>query len=112
MPSYKLIYFDARGRGETARMLFKLAGVDFEDKRVDYPSAEWDELKQSKCIYGFCCHFIVLTVIENRVRPTRNCCSDLVGLRLLHIDTGNAVYKFSFSFTFMLSNVGMHSGLR
>ena len=71
MPSYKLIYFDARGRGETARMLFKLAGVDFVDKRVDYPSAEWDELKRSKCIHGFC-YFVVIT----EQRPTRNCCND------------------------------------
>ena len=35
MPSYKLIYFDCRARGETTRMLFKLAGQPFEDVRVD-----------------------------------------------------------------------------
>ena len=59
MPSYKLMYFDARARAETARMLFKLAGVDFEDYRVD-PPKEWAELKQSKCIHVFC-YLIVLT---------------------------------------------------
>lgn len=33
--SYQLTYFDLRARGELSRMLFAVAGVDYEDKR--YP---------------------------------------------------------------------------
>lgn len=34
MPSYKVIYFDSRGRGELPRLLFHAAGVPFEDVRL------------------------------------------------------------------------------
>ncbi|XP_072050148.1 glutathione S-transferase 1-like [Amphiura filiformis] len=44
MPKYKLIYFNARGRGETIRLLFEIAGVEYEDKRIDYDT-EWADLK-------------------------------------------------------------------
>ncbi|GMS84031.1 hypothetical protein PENTCL1PPCAC_6206, partial [Pristionchus entomophagus] len=40
---YKLIYFFIRGRGEPIRMLFSLAGVQFEDKRVQLE--EWPKMK-------------------------------------------------------------------
>ena len=49
MSTYKLIYFKARGRGEVCRFLFAQAGVDYEDKRLQYVvggmSEEWAELK-------------------------------------------------------------------
>jgi len=35
MPTYKLIYFNLIGRGETIRMIFKMAGVEFEDFRIE-----------------------------------------------------------------------------
>jgi len=43
MPTYKLIYFDARGRAEVCRLLFAAAGVPYEDVRID--KAKWAELK-------------------------------------------------------------------
>ncbi|XP_064596196.1 hematopoietic prostaglandin D synthase-like [Liolophura sinensis] len=52
MPKYKLIYFNLRARGEIIRLLFSLAGVPFEDYRVDLdehfnPAAEYAEIKKA-----------------------------------------------------------------
>ncbi|XP_045166844.2 glutathione S-transferase-like [Mercenaria mercenaria] len=44
MPKYKLTYFNARARGELARMLFVAADKPFEDKRVEFP--DWPKLKE------------------------------------------------------------------
>ena len=44
MPSYKLIYFNLPARGEVSRMLFTLAGVPFEDKRIRFE--EWPAMKK------------------------------------------------------------------
>ncbi|XP_052782213.1 glutathione S-transferase-like [Mya arenaria] len=41
---YKLFYFDCRGRGEIARMIFAYAGHPFVDKRIDYDE-EWPSIK-------------------------------------------------------------------
>ena len=46
MPSYKLTYFDARGRGEISRMVLAAAGQKYEDDRVK--SEDWPKLKPSK----------------------------------------------------------------
>lgn len=46
MPKYVFTYFDGRGRGEPGRMLFAVAGVPFEDKRIS--QEEWPALKSSK----------------------------------------------------------------
>ncbi|XP_041485540.1 glutathione S-transferase-like [Lytechinus variegatus] len=43
MPSYKLIYFNVRGRAETARMLLALGGCEFVDERFEV--AEWPQRK-------------------------------------------------------------------
>ncbi len=48
MPNYKLTYFNGRGRGEPIRMLFALAGQEFEDNRVGGDS--WQEFKPSMYI--------------------------------------------------------------
>ena len=45
MPSYKLTYFNGRGRGEISRMIFTAAGVKFEDVRIE---GDWPKLKSSK----------------------------------------------------------------
>ncbi|XP_038070173.1 S-crystallin SL11-like [Patiria miniata] len=39
MPTYRLIYFNNRGRAEATRLLFKLAGQEFEDVRI--PGEDW-----------------------------------------------------------------------
>ncbi len=36
MVNYKLIYFSLTGKGEIMRMMFALAGVEFEDYRITY----------------------------------------------------------------------------
>jgi len=45
---YKLTYFDFYCRAEAARMVFALAGVEFEDHRlsVEYYEKNWKELKE------------------------------------------------------------------
>jgi len=46
MPSYKLYYFNVKGRAEPSRLLFAYAGVEYEDVRVE--SKDWPSLKKSK----------------------------------------------------------------
>ena len=49
MATYKLTYFDLRGRGELIRYIFHYAGITFKDERV--PSLvcdEWTKMKPSK----------------------------------------------------------------
>lgn len=41
--TYKLIYFDLKGRGEVSRLLFALGEQAFEDKRLTFQ--EWPEAK-------------------------------------------------------------------
>uniref|UniRef100_A0A914V8D0 glutathione transferase n=1 Tax=Plectus sambesii TaxID=2011161 RepID=A0A914V8D0_9BILA len=43
MTVYRLHYFNYRARAETARILFRLADVPFEDVRI--PVADWPQLK-------------------------------------------------------------------
>jgi glutathione S-transferase len=45
-PSYKLIYFNARGKAELIRFIFAYAGVDYEDERIS--KDKWPELKRSE----------------------------------------------------------------
>ena len=45
--SYKLTYFNGRGRAETIRMIFAQAGVAYEDVRIE--GAQWPQLKPSEC---------------------------------------------------------------
>ena len=46
MPSYQLVYFNIRARAEVARMLFGVAGVEFEEERIEI--ADWAGRKGSK----------------------------------------------------------------
>ncbi|KAJ8022783.1 putative glutathione S-transferase 5 [Holothuria leucospilota] len=45
MPTYKLTYFNAKARGETARWIFALAGQEYEDNRIDLK--DWPEVKKN-----------------------------------------------------------------
>ena len=44
MPKYVLTYFNVRGRAEPTRLLFKAAGVEFEDRRMTFE--EWGTKKE------------------------------------------------------------------
>lgn len=52
MPTYKLIYFDARARAEVARMLFELSDTQYEDERIDYEK-DWSKIRASKLQISF-----------------------------------------------------------
>jgi len=42
-PKYTLTYFNIRGRGEFARLVFVAAGQEYVDKRIEFP--DWADLK-------------------------------------------------------------------
>ena len=46
MPSYKLIYFNARGGGELSRLVFAAAGKEYDDIRLS--SDDWKLQKPGK----------------------------------------------------------------
>ena len=43
MPTYKLTYFNLKGRGELSRLIFAAADVKFEDVRINM--ADWPKMK-------------------------------------------------------------------
>ena len=49
MPSYKLSYFNGRGRGECSRLLFAAAGQKFEDVRLQFE--DWPKVKPSMYMF-------------------------------------------------------------
>lgn len=50
MSSYKLTYFDIRGKAEIIRLILAQVGVEYEDIRIGQD--EWREhLKQSNCLF-------------------------------------------------------------
>jgi len=59
MSQYKLTYFNIRGRGELARLIFATAGVEYEDNRVERP--QWPELKPSNKLIIIIIIIIIIT---------------------------------------------------
>ena len=53
MPSYKLYYFNLRGRAELVRLIFAYAGVEYEDVRFDR-NTEWPTIYKNKMPFGQC----------------------------------------------------------
>lgn len=45
MSTYKLIYFNVTGLGESIRFLLSQSGIKFEDVRIEYD--EWPKIKPS-----------------------------------------------------------------
>ena len=43
MPNYKLTYFNVKGRAEVIRLIFAVAGVEYEDIRLS--REEWAAMK-------------------------------------------------------------------
>lgn len=74
MVHYKIVYFDAARRAETARLILTHAGVDFEDVRI--PKAEWPgEHKASE--YALLSHAICFKVfVASRANDTRGFLAD------------------------------------
>ena len=64
MPSYKLSYFDGRGRAEIARLMFAAKGVEYTDERL--AGEKWMEFKP-KTPYG---QLPVLTVDEQQIHQS------------------------------------------
>ena len=50
MPTYKLLYFNLRGIGELVRLIFKQAGVDFEDFRFSRDE-DWHKYIDGKTVW-------------------------------------------------------------
>ena len=72
MPHYKLTYFNVRGRAEPIRMIFKAAGVEFEDIRIT--GEEWSALKACEYNIHSCLHCKIYFSVKLRfpdLRPIR-----------------------------------------
>jgi hypothetical protein len=48
----KLFYFDGRGRGETARLIFAAAGQQFENCHIETPEHPWPGSLKAKMPFG------------------------------------------------------------
>ena len=70
MSTYKLTYFDVRGRAETARLLFALKGQEYKNEIIQ--NGEWPKLKPGNfkefmAIPGYSLHeFLIYINKSNR----------------------------------------------
>ena len=59
MPSYKIVYFNARGAAEISRLVLAAAGAEYEDERVE--REDWPSKKPGKPLFtshSFACWLI------------------------------------------------------
>ena len=73
MVKYTLVYFDFKGRGELARLIFAAAGKTYEQKRLTYspdysnPAPDWKAYKP-QTPFG---HLPVLEIVEDETKPNQ-----------------------------------------
>ena len=65
--AYKLFYFPFRGRGEFIRLAFIIAGVEYEDCRID--NETWATLKAGELLPTSCKYGINYGVIDQACSP-------------------------------------------
>jgi glutathione S-transferase len=56
MTKYQLYYFNSRGRAEYARLIFAVAGIEYEDIRIEREN--WPKLKPGKDSYSS--HYVIV----------------------------------------------------
>ncbi|XP_077994059.1 hematopoietic prostaglandin D synthase-like isoform X2 [Glandiceps talaboti] len=52
MPQYRLTYYNCRSIAETARLIFAVAGVDYEDVRFEIRGEQWAKEKKTDRLAG------------------------------------------------------------
>ena len=52
MPTFRLTYFNMRGRAELSRWIFAAAGQDYEDVRIERD--RWSQMKKGKRTEWIC----------------------------------------------------------
>ena len=62
MPTYRLRYFNVKGRAEAIRWIFVYANQPYIDERLD-KDTEWKDVKPSKVLIAHHQVFLYLTVI-------------------------------------------------
>ena len=63
MSTYRLAYFNLRGRGEVPRLIFVKNGIKYEDVRMEFLSKEWDVFKAKTRKYDFSKTTFLFTIL-------------------------------------------------
>ena len=64
MSTYKLTYFDVRGRAETARLLFALKGQEYKNEIIQ--NGEWPKLKPGNFKKFMAIHYMSFFIYINK----------------------------------------------
>jgi glutathione S-transferase len=98
MPSYKLTYFNIRGRGEWLRLILAQAKVPYEDKRVEF--RDWNDTKPTTPF----CKLPILTVDGTVLSESKAIASYLASEHGLHGTT-----NLEKAYAHMISDVIRHA---